>query len=34
MALTMLDKKAAHEDRSAWPAEIKAEFEQIGRAHV
>ena len=31
MALTMLDKKAAHEDRSAWPAEIKAEFERESR---
>ena len=28
MALTMLDKKAVHEDRSEWPAEIKAEFER------
>ncbi len=28
MALTMLDKKAVHEDRGEWPAEIKAEFER------
>jgi hypothetical protein len=28
MALSMLDKKAAHSDRSAWPTEIKAEFER------
>lgn len=27
MALTMLDEKAVNEDRSKWPAEIKAEFE-------
>jgi hypothetical protein len=28
MALTMTDKKALHADRSAWPAEIRAEFER------
>ena len=33
MALTMLDKKAAAEERSAWPAEIKAEFERENRQH-
>ena len=33
MALTMLDKKAAVEDRSEWPAEIKAEFDRESRAH-
>ncbi len=32
MALTMLDKKAAVEDRGEWPAEIKAEFERESRA--
>ena len=32
MALSMLDKKAAVEDRSEWPAEIKAEFEPESRA--
>ena len=33
MALSMLDKKAAAEERSAWPAEIKAEFERESRQH-
>ena len=33
MALTMLDKKAVQEDRSEWPAEIKAEFERESRQH-
>src|SRR6266568_5387993 len=33
MVLTMLDKKAAAEDRREWPAEIKAEFERESRAH-
>jgi hypothetical protein len=33
MALSMLDKKAAAEDRSEWPAEIKAEFERESRQH-
>ena len=34
MALTMMDKKAAqHEDRSDWPAALKAEFERESRAH-
>ena len=28
MALTMLDKKAEHSDRSAWSAELQAEFER------
>jgi hypothetical protein len=28
MALTMMDKKAVNEDRTEWPAEIKAEFER------
>jgi hypothetical protein len=32
MALTMLDKKAEAEDRSDWPAAIKAEFERESRA--
>ena len=31
MALTMLDKKAVSEDRSEWPAELKAEFERESR---
>ena len=31
MALTMLDKKAAEEDRSEWTAELKAEFERESR---
>ena len=31
MALTMLDKKAVAEDRSEWPAELKAEFERESR---
>ena len=31
MALTMLDKKAVVEDRSEWPAELKAEFERESR---
>ena len=31
MALTMLDKKAVAEDRSEWPAELKAEFEHESR---
>ncbi len=30
MALSMLDKKAAHEERTEWPAEIRAEFEREG----
>jgi hypothetical protein len=33
MALSTLDKKAAAEERSAWPAEIKAEFERENRQH-
>ena len=33
MALTMLDKKAEHEDRSDWPSAVKAEFERESRAH-
>ena len=33
MALTMTDKKAAHSERSEWPAEIKAEFERESRNH-
>ena len=33
MALTMLDKKAEHEDRRDWPTAIKAEFERESRAH-
>jgi beta-alanine degradation protein BauB len=28
MALSMLDKKAAHEDRSEWPSNIRAEFDE------
>ena len=31
MALSMLDTKAAPADRSAWPADIKAEFEHESR---
>ena len=31
MALTMLDKKAVQEDRSEWPAELKAEFDRESR---
>jgi hypothetical protein len=31
MALSMLDKAATHSDRSAWPPEIKAEFERESR---
>jgi len=27
----MLDKKAVHADRTAWPLELKAEFEREGR---
>ena len=33
MALTMLDKKAEHEDRGEWPATIKAEFDRESRNH-
>jgi beta-alanine degradation protein BauB len=33
MALTMMDKKAVHEDRAEWPAEIKAEFERENKQH-
>ncbi len=33
MALTMLDKNAGQADRSAWPADIKAEFERESRNH-
>lgn len=33
MALTMLDKKAEHQDRRDWPTAIKAEFERESRAH-
>ena len=33
MVLTMLDKKAEHQDRTEWPAAIKAEFERESRAH-
>ncbi len=32
MALTMLDKKAAIEERFEWPAAIKAEFERESRS--
>ena len=31
MALTMLDKHAAHSDMTEWPVEIKAEFERESR---
>ena len=31
MALTMLDKKAAAQDRGEWPVELKAEFERESR---
>jgi hypothetical protein len=31
MALSMLDKKAAHSEHREWPLEIKAEFEHEGR---
>jgi quercetin dioxygenase-like cupin family protein len=33
MALTMMDKKAVQEDRSEWPAKIKAEFERENKQH-
>ena len=33
MALTMLEKKAVREDRTEWPAEIKAEFEREHKQH-
>jgi len=32
MALTMMDKKAVAADRTAWPPEIKAEFEREAQA--
>ena len=31
MAMSMLEKEAAHEDRSSWPAEIAADFERERR---
>ena len=31
MALSMLDNKVAHSERSEWPAAIKAEFERESR---
>ena len=31
MALSMMDKAAARSDKSAWPAEIAAEFERESR---
>ena len=31
MALTMMDKQTARADKSAWPAEIRAEFEREAR---
>lgn len=33
MALSMLDKKTAHEDRSEWPAAIREEFAREARNH-
>jgi quercetin dioxygenase-like cupin family protein len=33
MALTMLDKAAEKKDKSAWPAEIAAEFERESKNH-
>ena len=33
MALTMLDKKAATEDRGEWSPELKSEFERESRQH-
>ncbi len=33
MSLSMLDKKAASEDRTEWPAAIQAEFEREARDH-
>ena len=33
MALSMLDKSADHADKSAWPAEIAAEFEREKQNH-
>ena len=33
MALTMLDKQTQSTDRSAWPAEIAAEFEREAKNH-
>ena len=32
MALTMLDKRAEHEDRGEWSSALKAEFERESRA--
>ena len=32
MTLTMLDKQAAHSDKSAWPAQIQAEFDREAKA--
>ena len=32
MALTMLDKQAAHADHAAWAPDLKAEFEREARA--
>jgi quercetin dioxygenase-like cupin family protein len=31
MAMSMMDKQAAHQDRSNWPAEIAADFERERR---
>ena len=33
MALTMMDKQAARSDKTAWPAEMRAEFEREAREH-
>ena len=33
MAMTMLDKQAARADRSAWPADVTADFERESKAH-
>jgi hypothetical protein len=33
MALTMMDKQAARADRSAWPADVVADFERESKAH-
>ena len=32
MTLTMLDKQAAHSDKSAWPPQIQAEFDREAKA--
>ena len=34
MALSMVDKAAERSDKSAWPAEIKAEFEREAKTPI